>query len=916
MRSFLEEVVEKIRYSEDINDTTTFVLPSKRAGTFLRNCIAQTADKTTFSPKIYSIEAFVEEISGLSKASGTELLFLLYQTYLDVTPGEKDEFYDFSKWAQVLLQDFNEVDRYLIAPDQIFNYLSAIKEVNHWYLKPEKTELMQNYIAFWDSLEVLYSTFRDRLISKKLGHQGLIYRQASLKIKEYIGGLSSDQRVFFIGFNALNTAESYIIQEMLSSTDADIFWDTDSYFLEDQVHDAGHFIRQHRQDWPYLIQHGVKGVGKNYTSQKNINIIGSPKNISQVKYVGGLLSELQRQNPDSLKKTAIVLGDEGLMNPLINSIPKEINRINITMGYPLYKTPVADMFSQFFELYINRSKRGWFHKNVFSFLAHNYIQLLFSTEKPQSLFLLQEAIAEKNLSYLNTTILSSFGHFPADLLSLIFFDEELEVKGFIKRCLALIEGLKTVFQASNSSLELEYLYHFYTLFNRLLELTELYPFVKDLKSLYRLYRELLSSETIDFHGEPLGGLQLMGMLESRNLDFETVILTSVNEGILPGGKTNNSFIPFDVKKEFGLPTYKEKDAVYTYHFYRLLQRAKNVYLLYNTEPDVLEGGEKSRLITQLLTDDIEGREIKEVIASPKIEPILPQLKRISKNKDVLRQLEARAARGFSPTSLTTYIRNPIDFYKAEILNIREYKELEETIAANTFGTVIHNSLETLYSPFVGSFLSEEILTGLKPKISSVVQEHFGKSFSKEALGGKNLIAFNVIKRYLENFLNMEIEEVAKHRIRLLALEVPLKIELKITGLEFPIVLKGTLDRVEERDGRIRIIDYKTGKVNRSMLEIHDWDLLISDYEYSKAFQLLCYALMYQEQHQLAEIEAGVISFKNLGAGFLPFATKEKRTSRNKATGIGKPVLDQFRTKLSFLIQEICNADIPFLEKEL
>ncbi len=259
------------------------------------------------------------------------------------------------------------------------------------------------------------------------------------------------------------------------------------------------------------------------------------------------------------------------------------------------------------------------------------------------------------------------------------------------------------------AITLEYLVQLHVVFNEMKEYMNKYDFISDLKSFQSLYKELLAKETLDFYGEPLEGIQIMGMLESRNLDFETVVITSVNEGVLPSGKTNSSFIPFDLKKEFKLPTYKEKDAVYTYHFYRLLQRAKNVYLLYNTEPDVLEGGEKSRFITQLLTEDAGERKITHSVASPAMELPIRENETIEKEISVLNALKERAQKGFSPSSLSQYIRNPIDFYKKYVLGIKESIDVEEVIAANTFGTVIHSSMEALYTPFIGTRLSPEKL---------------------------------------------------------------------------------------------------------------------------------------------------------------------------------------------------------------
>jgi hypothetical protein len=349
----------------------------------------------------------------------------------------------------------------------------------------------------------------------------------------------------------------------------------------------------------------------------------------------------------------------------------------------------------------------------------------------------------------------------------------------------------------------------------------------------------------------------------------------------------------------------------------LLQRAKNIHIIYNTEPDVLEGGEKSRLILQLLTDENKTTDITFKVAAPKISPTIKVLECLHKDESLMKLIRGHAAKGFSPTSLSNYIRNPIDFYKRNLLGIDTVQEIEETIAANTFGTIVHDTLEDLYTPFIGQYLSEAGLTALKPIIPSLAQKHFSKSYMDgDITRGKNLIAYNVVVRYLENYIDSEITEAKKHQIKIIALEQKLNVELNIPEIDFPIVLKGKLDRIDEKDGVLRIIDYKTGKVESKNVQIVDWADIITEYDYSKAFQLLCYVLMYNDKSSIDSIEAGVVSFKNLKAGLLNFATKEKKGNTAKQTSITQETLSLFVIELKKLIFEICNSKIPFTEKEV
>ena len=914
MRSFLEEVVADIRETKVPIDSLVLVVPSKRAGLFLLQHLAKTSTIASFAPQIYTIEEFVEERSGIRFASRTELLFELYTVYSETLVDKAENFYTFSKWANTLLQDFNEIDRYLVPPKKIFSYLSAIQETNHWYLQPEKTPLIENYIHFWNSLEPLYEGFKAHLIARGCGYQGLAYRQASERIAEYASNAAVGMH-YFIGFNALNEAESHIIQTLLEQNKATLYWDIDSRILEDPIHDAGYFMRSYLKTWPYFQTNRPKGLNRSPAARQNIKIIGIPKNVSQAKYVGKLLQDLHISGNASLKHTAVVLGNEALLNPILNAIPTGVSKINITMGFPLDKTPVASLINEFIFLYLHKESKGWFYKDVLSFIANPFIQSLFDPRYDVQATL-TAAIRSKNWVHISTPQLLQTVKQEHAILKILFAEHYTTPKDLLVACQQLIKALQLAYKEKEDSMALEYLVRINEVFNQIAEALGRYPFIKDLKSFHSLYNELITSETLDFYGEPLEGVQIMGMLESRNLDFETVILTSVNEGILPSGKTTNSFIPFDLKNEFNLPTYKEKDAVYTYHFYRLLQRAKHVFILYNTHPDVLEGGEKSRFISQLLTSGAENQDIRHMVAAPKIKVAASELQKVEKDALILDALKERAHSGFSPTSLSNYIRNPIDFYKRVVLGIKDVEEVEETIAANTFGNIIHGSMEAMYAPFIGSQLSPEKLKGLLPMIPAIVKEQFAHHYPNVSLtGGKNLIAYHVIQRYLENFIRAEINETSKSSITIIGLEEPLKITLEVPGIPFPITLKGTLDRIDRKDGEVRILDYKTGNAKATQLSIVDWEELILDPEKGKAFQLLCYALMYQEKHGETSFMAAVIPFRNLNLGTLPFTIKENKGRSAKEQIIGRETVENFKEQLYIVLREICSVEAPFIAKE-
>ena len=903
MITFLEETLAKIKEETSALSELVIILPSKRACGFLLNHLKSSADKTFFSPKISSIEEFIQEISNLKIIDPTELLFESYKVYLKVISNqEKDSFEVYSSWATPLLNDFNEIDRHLISTNSFFNYLSTIKNINHWGVQNEQTQLVKNYLKFWNSLPSFYDLLRTELIHKNQGYQGLIYREAAENI-EYYKSNSSNKTHIFIGFNALNTSEQTIIQELLEVDQTRIYWDIDQFFYNDKIHNSSYFIRKYISTWSFFKSNPIAYISDNYSSHKNIDIIEAQKNISQVKYIGDLLSKL---NISELNQTAVVLADENLLIPLLHSIPKNVEKVNITMGISLKQFPITDFFILLITLH-NSATEQYHFKDVVTILNHPITSKIY----PDSSTII-ERITANNLTYLSIDkllALSSDKERPP--LRLLFSSWNNNSARGLSVCLEIIDFFKNT---NSLSIERAALYQVFNVFKKIEALNNKFEHFTSVKIFQQLFSEIINTTTIDYQGDAYNGLQIMGVLETRVLDFKNIIVASLNEGVLPSGKSNNSYITNDLKKEYHLPTYIEKDAIYTYHFFRLLHRAKNITLLYNNFSDGLSTGEKSRFISQIEFEENPRHKIRKSIISPAILNHKEELRSVEKTDDIIQKIKQIAKEGFSPSSLTSYIRNPIDFYLQRVLKINQNKTVEETVAANTLGTIVHDTLEVFYKPLEGKNLKLDVLEAMKIKIASEIEKQFKKTYRDGIYDkGKNLIIFEVAKQFILNFINYEINDIKKgNEIRILKIESKLAFDFPPNELDSVIRVKGKVDRMDEYNGTLRIIDYKTGVVEPRDLEISDWDTLTSDYKYSKALQVLAYALMANQTSNYENIEAGIISFKRLKKGFIKFTYK----GAHKQTNISQDVLDKYTLELRNLILEISNKVIPFNQKEV
>ncbi|MGY5355145.1 PD-(D/E)XK nuclease family protein [Wenyingzhuangia sp. IMCC45467] len=907
MKTFLQETAQAIVNTTNNYKNTVCVVPSERAGIYLKNAFKEKLVGTvSFLPKIISIEKFIKEISGFEAMDQVSLLFEFFKIYKQENKKkDADTFEQFISWATIIIQDFNEIDRHLVNAEHIFSYLTDIQKIKDWSpTEEEVTDTVKNYMSFVGDLYPYYQELNKVLLTKKAGYQGLVYKQAYLNHQEYLKEHQYNN-FHFIGFNALNKAEEEIFKSFLSLEQNHIYWDADDYYINSE-HEAGTFMRKFFKEWDCLQVNNRKSwINHHFKHKKNIQILGSPLNVTGIKAVTSLLET--DMNP---KETALVLAEETILPVVLNSIPPSVNKVNITMGYQLSNIPLSGLFQSVFELHLNKEKLGkntFYYKDIMSFLRHPYITKITKNNSEKVI----KTITNNNLVFLSKEQIQSF-LVESNITSNVFllFDEVHVISVFVEKIIQFIHYL----DQELDGIELLYVEGFRKVFQEIETLNATYEYINNVKVLYKIFKKILPLESIDFRGEALEGMQLMGMLETRCLDFKNVIITSVNEGVLPTGSSERSFISFEVKKQFNMPTYLAKDAIFSYHFYRLIQRAENVYLLYNTKSDDFGGGEMSRFLTQLMIDKEESVHHRNIVAA--IHNTNKVAVEIEKTPRVMELLQSYFKKGASPSRIADYINDPLTFYNKMVLKIKETDKVEEEVAHNTLGTVVHDSLELLYTPYIGKILIAEDLKKMKSESNATVELKFKEYFKEGDIRvGKNKLISEVAKQFVLNFLNKELNEINTGKeIIVKDLEGDYNVSIT-TPMGHQISLKGKIDRVDEVDGVRRIVDYKTGKVMATDLKLGDLTLVTTDAKYNKIVQVMTYVLLYTSKHQFdldkQELQTGIYSFKNFKEGFLGmnFSTN----SRVKDYRVTKASLEEFKQSLLALIDEILDNKTTFVE---
>jgi ATP-dependent helicase/nuclease subunit B len=908
MRTFLDEIAQEIIDSKYPFESVKVIVPSRRSSLFLKNALARQIQKPAFAPEIVSIENFVEGLSTLKKVGSVDLIFEFYAVYKEVSKEKKpDSFDQFLGWANVILSDFNEMDAHLVDVKTFFDFQFSLQEMTEWTRNEDQSNIVQNHLEFWRIMPSLYEGLNQRLQQKQQGTLGLIFREAVANLEFYLS--QTDKHHYFVGFNALNESEAQIIQEFVSTNMGTVRWDIDQYFYKNKVHAAGKFIRKYHQDWKFLGTQ-PSTFQNHYKETKKIELIGVSKNVAQAKYAAQLAAQLAKSHPDA--KTAVVLGNESLLIPTLSSIDENVMGWNVTMGYPLKETPTANFFELFFQLHLNAKEGFFYYKNLKNLLSTAWFPSLLKFNDLDTEEHLKD-IESKNLYRFSQNILYQSENVQA--IDHCLFAPPGAISNFLLRLISICDYFITFLQGSQDSdanLHLAYFQKFKALFNQLEAIHQKYAFIESIPVLLVVFRTIVKGEKIDFLGEPLEGIQFMGLLESRLLDFENLVITNLNEGILPSGKKNHSFLPFDLKKKFNLPTFLENDAIYTYHFYRLLQRAKRIYLLYNTQSDGFNSGEMSRFLYQLKYQSLPNHQIKEKQLVLNYRTPISADHFIKKTENTQKRLRIIAEKGFSPSSLSLYLRNPLDFYYQRVLKIKEKNTMESTINPMDKGNLVHQVVEQLYLPYKNQILTTADFEQMKKRLLPLMEDGYQSIYhGTQHRTGRNHIIFEVLKKSIFDFLTIEQKYVAKgNQVKILHLEHQFEQSIQLSGIDFPVKLIGVVDRIDLFNDTLRIIDYKTGMIQPKHLKLPHWEALIEQTDYAYLFQILLYS--YIQKPLLSKYQksaAGIISFRNLPQYFMSFSYK-----KNQGQALNQENLDRFETTLHKIISEIFDPKVNFQDR--
>ena len=944
MNSFLYRIAQAYysEFKESISDLT-FVFPNRRAGLFFQRYISEIAAKPVFSPGILTINECFAAASLWQTADRLSNLFRLYRIYKEQS--QRDETFDsFIFWGEMLLSDFEDIDKYRVDAKQLFTNITELKQIDQlfnifsekqveairqfWsnFVPVTEGKTSEEFLATWKILLPVYKQFRKELIAENTATEGMICRDVADRLhhKEVIPAFENKQFVF-IGFNALNPCERTLFAELQKRNQADFYWDYEALELRDADNQASRFYAENIHIFPskYTIEPIVEPL-----QEKVIELIAVPSAVGQTKQAYSILNQLYPPDDSNQSwiKTAVVLPDESLLVPLLHSLPAQIGKVNVTMGFPLKSTPVSGLIEHIFELQrrmrISGGRISFYHLNVSNILNHQYISLLCNEEANR----ITHKMAENNWIYIDGEELRK-----NDLLATIFIPQT-DTQTFLSYLLKILRTLQNGWQQAsdedhNYQLECDFLYQYYVTINRMADILKDMPSDVDMNidTLIRLTRQLTAGITIPFVGEPLDGLQIMGVLETRGLDFENLIITSFNEGVFPQKSSTNSFIPYSLRKGFELPTTEHQDAITAYNFYRLIHRATRIFFLYDSRTEGMQTGEVSRFMQQLHYH--YGVKVLKKTISFDIGFGNTQAIQIEKTPVVMEKLlrftsTAENSPSLSASSINTYIDCPLQFYLTKVEDVEQADEVLETVEANMFGTLFHAVMENLYKPYKGQLMNEsdfDQLISNNLQIDKEITIAFAINYFKKKnnaivpLEGNNLLIASVLRKYIKQVLKIDKKHAPFHYI---SSEERCNIQYPIQNGAKNVNLKGFIDRIDEKEGRIRILDYKTGS---GKLDFKNLDEVFEHNRENRpkfVLQTFLYGIFYKEMAQGKIITPGIYYMRDVFKEDFDteLHAKADRNTNDTVTDFAQ-YEEEFRAHLTGSLEEIFDPAIPFVQTE-
>lgn len=924
MKSFLYELAEKLYREHPQPDKITLVFPNRRASLYFRKYFSQILEKPVFSPKLVTVEEFIKAYSTLTVPDKLELIHRLYKAYQVITHAE-EQFDRFYFWGEMLVRDFDEVDKYMVNAPLLFQDLSNQKELDSRFdfLTPEQLEFLREFwgnfdakdgvnkhkfLQLWRQLPEVYVEFKRQLKAEGLAYEGMIHREVAEALTA--GNIKPETsphystETWFVGFNALTGAEEKILSWFVDNTQAEIHWDLDDYYLNNKTQEAGEFFREY-QNHPVLGKTFSTDIPANFNLKKNVRVIGAAQPVGQAKIMSQLLQD-ELQKGMIPEETLIVLPDEKLMLPVLHGISSTVDKLNVTMGYPLSNTPMFNLIELLIELQTHRRGDFYHHRQVISLLNHPHV----ISADPPSANEKRKRIQSDNWVMVPGSMLRT----DHVVHKLIFCEAtETSILDYIRQVVEEVGRL-----TQTEAVDKEFAVYFLRFLNRMQDV--LGTQYSSVKAFLQLFRQLVKTQKIPFSGEPLRGLQVMGVLETRNLDFKNVFILSLNEGSLPAGGGKGSYIPYNIRKAYQLPTVEHQDSIYAYLFYRVMQRAENVYLFYNSETDILGQGEMSRYLQQLLFESGMKPE-RHVLHNPvqplEIKPIV-----IKKDPEIIEALHRLNEgnfhfKGISPSALNSYIECRLQFYFRYIAKVREPNEVEEDIDARIMGTFLHDVMELFYTCIRDKKKSKEITVDDFDIMESVIDSLLNKVFIKKynldptkkvEFEGQRLVVREVVKRFALRIL--EIDKAYAPFTMEAVEQSGVLYRIKIDQSPGYAVIGGKIDRVDSKNGLVRIIDYKTGKDELNFESIQS--LFSREGKRNKAaFQTLIYALLYNTNMSPASINTrispGLINRMNLFEEAFEFGLKMAKAPVHDV----KFLLLEFEAHLRKLLEEIFNPETVF-----